>query len=1813
MLIVLVMTVGMMTFPAAWTLDTEEQNPALSDEEGAGLTEVLEVDEEIINSEPDNQETADDMEPASTDGEEHVHHFAAAETVGPTCTEKGYTLYVCACGEDSYYADETDPLGHDWDEGVLLIEATTDTEGSMIYTCQTCGEQKTEAIPKLDDTPEEEQADQEDADNKQKEEEKTPEKPVSDPTADLEYKDFWDSLFDDAELTGEWAHDLLIVAESQIGYCESGRNFEAELNGEGTAYILHGWTRYGAWYGIPYGDWCAMFISFCLHYAGIAQDDFPYDCGTRTWIVSLSERDLYRNAEDYTPKPGDLIFYDWEGDKLSDHVGIVYDVDEERNELTTIEGNQGDAVRKCDYSMNDGHILGYGLLPVNPELNKTRGIKGRASLRGDDSSKLQYIDVNGVQQYREVFEVFEGVLEGGEWYAVQGTNEAERLIIASGEVNLVLCDDSVLTVEHGILVSHGASLNIWAQKNCSGQLIAGVYSDEGNSAFGGSGIGGDRASSEGCGDISINGGHITAVGASGASGIGGSGTITINGGADGSRTFVTASSVSQGVAIGGNGGSGTVTINGGTVNAAGGSGGAGIGGSGRDVVINNGIVNASGGLYGAGIGGSSNGSNGSIIINGGYVSATAINPSGEAAQFRNKAAAIGAGAGYAQSGSVRINGGTVFAKSYGMGAGIGGAEDGDGNGCAGGVIEINGAETNVVAMSVYGAGIGSGGADPAVSYAVGAAGGTITVNEGFVFALSSAAGAGIGGGNRGSGGAAVINGGCVIASGGSPYYSQVNSDIIPYGGIVLSGDAVDGYMEETLCRLIAYEVRDLLFSHSYGGAGIGGGDNGNGGNVSVNGGITVAKGGSNSCAAVGWGSGTGYDAGSLGIYDYAKVSYGSLDETGNTAVTGVESYNPDDDRRATRAMTNPYARIEPGEVTVSFEVGEHGTSPLSQSFTMGGTVSKPEDPAEDGWFFTGWYKDADCTDAFHFNESINTNITLYAKWIRAYALAITKIWPEGGYTPETAVITYSNSYSADHVTEGTLTLCADNGWTGSVFVSTESTLTFTEEPIDCFQAAGWKLYAGDTEANLPVSESGAASLNLKEQSTAVLEAVKNGNAELAVTNVRTGYMVKKEWEAVPREYSYTDNNGTVQLHSFEWPAAIDHIYVVLQHREGEAGDTWETVETLELKSSEQWTGAFSTPITDSDSSYRIRELLTDEERNDGYDGYDLPEGMTESIVFDAEDADGNGKTPKFVYHHTEREFGGQSFDGAFTVSYDWDEDGSYVITNRLTGSIFVETIWEIDENETLKPTGIEVVLQHYETEEGSEEKSWVTVESKELNEENGWEGRFDCAIVDPDEITDYRIRELDEDGIVIESTDETDSSAEFEISGGDDASSVRYAVSYEFDNSSSTTRITNTAVKDIDVRKHWVTPAGSEKPQSITVLLMADGNEAERKTLTEEDGWSCRFSSKPIYRDGEEISYSVLEEPVVGYSAETDAFDITNTMMPTYVELGAYKTMSGQSLRAGAYSFQLRDPYGRLLQTKTNDAGGNVVFDRIYFTSDDLLRDEEGKPIETKLAYTIREVEAVNELSYDKHIETVIITLRDNGNGTISAEADKSASQVRFANELEKILLTVKAEWADKEAHSTKIPPSVTVHLFADGKLIRSTGLTESGNWTCSFGEYNKYDSQHKEIKYTLTEDIVQNWVRSVKMKDGQFTVTNTYTEKTYTITYKTNGGVWSSGGSEDRYDTHVITEGATIIKAPTRRGYAFIEWKGSSYQPGDAYHEKDSQGYFVSDTLVAQWKRSPSTGDLSNTRFWIGLAACSASALICSLAVLSRRKKRKS
>ena len=187
----------------------------------------------------------------------------------------------------------------------------------------------------------------------------------SNKNADIETATEWEASLPD-ELTGVWADDLITVAESQLGYTESTNNYEVSESGD-----MKGYTRYGDWYGDRYGHWCAMYVSFCLHYAGISEEAFPQEANCQKWIETLSDEmyGLYYPSDDpeYEVCSGDLIFFNNDSDENSDHVGIVVEVSEEDNYIKTIEGNSSEQVKYNEYELDDTSIMGYGMLPMNPE------------------------------------------------------------------------------------------------------------------------------------------------------------------------------------------------------------------------------------------------------------------------------------------------------------------------------------------------------------------------------------------------------------------------------------------------------------------------------------------------------------------------------------------------------------------------------------------------------------------------------------------------------------------------------------------------------------------------------------------------------------------------------------------------------------------------------------------------------------------------------------------------------------------------------------------------------------------------------------------------------------------------------------------------------------------------------------------------------------------------------------------------------------------------------------------------------------------------------------------------------------------------------------------------------------------------------------------------------------------------------------------------------------------------------------------------------------------------------------------------------
>ena len=151
-------------------------------------------------------------------------------------------------------------------------------------------------------------------------------------------------------LSGNAAADAAAIAEAQLGYTESSKNFAVAPDGE----LTYGYTCYGAAYGDAYApDWSALFVRYCLDTAGVSED-FPCADTCAGWIDALTAQELYHEAASYTPKPGDVAFCDLDGDGAAEHAGIVLDAE------TVAVGDVNGAV--AEESLDAA--LGFGVLPT---------------------------------------------------------------------------------------------------------------------------------------------------------------------------------------------------------------------------------------------------------------------------------------------------------------------------------------------------------------------------------------------------------------------------------------------------------------------------------------------------------------------------------------------------------------------------------------------------------------------------------------------------------------------------------------------------------------------------------------------------------------------------------------------------------------------------------------------------------------------------------------------------------------------------------------------------------------------------------------------------------------------------------------------------------------------------------------------------------------------------------------------------------------------------------------------------------------------------------------------------------------------------------------------------------------------------------------------------------------------------------------------------------------------------------------------------------------------------------------------------------
>ena len=290
----------------------------------------------------------------------------------------------------------------------------------------------------------------------------------------------------------------------------------------------------------------------------------------------------------------------------------------------------------------------------------------------------------------------------------------------------------------------------------------------------------------------------------------------------------------------------------------------------------------------------------------------------------------------------------------------------------------------------------------------------------------------------------------------------------------------------------------------------------------------------------------------------------------------------------------------------------------------------------------------------------------------------------------------------------------------------------------------------------------------------------------------------------------------------------------------------------------------------------------------------------------------------------------------------------------------------------------------------------------------------------------------------------------------------------------------------IKVDKKWLGKVADE----ITVYLMNGASVVEEKTVNasaakdgDENTWELTFEAPKYDKDGNEITYTVAEAALAGYTTDivgnqNDGFVITNKENPTpndeKVTIKVDKKWLGKvgdkitvSLMNGT----------QIVQVKTVDASAAISGDQNTWelTFEAPKYDADGNEI----TYTVAEAELegyTTEISGNQKDGFVITNTEKPNDEKIKIRVDKRWLG-KVAGEITVSVLKGDIPYATK---------TVTASAIKNGDL---------NTWEMTFDDLPKYDTAGNEIAYTVTEAAISGYTTTVEGDQNLgFTITNTET-----------------------------------------------------------------------------------------------------------------------
>ncbi|PEJ27273.1 hypothetical protein CN887_05430, partial [Bacillus pseudomycoides] len=268
--------------------------------------------------------------------------------------------------------------------------------------------------------------------------------------------------------------------------------------------------------------------------------------------------------------------------------------------------------------------------------------------------------------------------------------------------------------------------------------------------------------------------------------------------------------------------------------------------------------------------------------------------------------------------------------------------------------------------------------------------------------------------------------------------------------------------------------------------------------------------------------------------------------------------------------------------------------------------------------------------------------------------------------------------------------------------------------------------------------------------------------------------------------------------------------------------------------------------------------------------------------------------------------------------------------------------------------------------------------------------------------------------------------------------------------------ITNTKVGQTKVegKKTWKDDNAKDRPKTIKVDLLQNGKVIATEEVSEASGWKYEFKDLAAYdANGVAYKYEVKEQPVVGYEAKVNGYDITNTKV-------------GQTTVEGTKTWK-----------------DDNATDRPKTIQVDLLQN--GQKVDTKEVseatgwkYTFKDLAA-----YDADGAAYKYEVKEQ-------PVDGYQTEVKGYDITNTKVGQTKVEgtktWKDDNAKDR--PKMIKVDLFQNGKLIDTKEVSEATGWKYEFKDLAAYDADGKAYKYEVKEQPVDGYQTEVNGYD----ITNT-------------------------------------------------------------------------------------------------------------------------